>query len=107
MYVYLYDYLFCLLHPQKNLRLHEALHVKDNLVCPECDKSFRRLASFKAHLSVHEEDESVTCDICHEEFISLVSFPLNPLKTVATQQEEFWVITVALVILLLFLIHLI
>ncbi|KAK4304403.1 hypothetical protein Pmani_023646 [Petrolisthes manimaculis] len=56
---------------QKNLRLHEALHVRDNLVCPECDKTFRRLASFKAHLSVHEEDETVICDICHEEFISL------------------------------------
>lgn len=57
---------------QKNLRLHEALHATDSLVCPECEKTFRRMASFKAHLAVHEEDESVTCEICHEEFISLV-----------------------------------
>lgn len=57
---------------QKNLRLHEALHATDSLVCPECEKTFRRMASFKAHLAVHEEDESVTCEICQEEFISLV-----------------------------------
>lgn len=57
---------------QKNLYLHEALH-SDLLACPECDKYFKRLASFKAHLSVHEEDETVACDICYEEFISVVS----------------------------------
>lgn len=41
-------------------------------MCPECEKTFRRIASFKAHLAVHEEDETVTCEICQEEFISLV-----------------------------------
>nr|XP_045610997.1 zinc finger protein 236-like isoform X2 [Procambarus clarkii] len=56
---------------QKNLRLHEALHVSEKLICPECCKTFRRLASFKAHLVVHEEDESVTCEICQEEFVSV------------------------------------
>nr|XP_027215695.1 zinc finger protein 236-like [Penaeus vannamei] len=56
---------------QKNLLLHEALHSTGKLVCPECDKTFRRLASFKAHLAVHEEDETVTCEICQEEFVSL------------------------------------
>lgn len=58
---------------QKNLHLHEALHSTGKLVCPECDKTFRRLASFKAHLAVHEEDETVTCEICQEEFVSVVS----------------------------------
>ena len=62
-----------MIFPQKNLRLHKALHATDSLVCPECEKTFRRMASFKAHLAVHEEDESVTCEICQEEFISLVS----------------------------------
>nr|XP_053626757.1 zinc finger protein 236-like isoform X2 [Cherax quadricarinatus] len=56
---------------QKNLTLHEALHATDKLSCPECGKTYRRLASFRAHLTLHELDESVTCEICQEEFVSV------------------------------------
>ncbi|XP_068241557.1 zinc finger protein 236-like isoform X1 [Palaemon carinicauda] len=62
---------------QKNLRLHEALHSTEQLVCPECEKTFRRLASFKNHLSLHEEDESVICEICQEEFISVTQLQIH------------------------------
>ncbi|CAL4095859.1 unnamed protein product, partial [Meganyctiphanes norvegica] len=56
---------------EKNLSLHVALHSSGMLVCPECGKKFRRMASFKAHLSHHQEDEQVTCDICQQEFVSI------------------------------------
>ena len=58
---------------QKNLYLHSAIHDPEILVCRECHKVFRRLASFKSHIAIHQEDETVTCDICQEEFISIVS----------------------------------
>lgn len=36
--------------------------------CPECDKKFSRVASLKAHLMVHERDESIICPECGDEF---------------------------------------
>ncbi|KAF5282407.1 hypothetical protein FQR65_LT14301 [Abscondita terminalis] len=55
---------------EDNLKLHMALHVKTEPTCPICDKKFQRLASLKAHLIVHEVDESFTCLECLSEFDS-------------------------------------
>jgi len=56
----------------ENLRLHVAIHNEDNLTCPECFKSFSRLASFKQHLSNHVREELFVCPECSDEFQSLV-----------------------------------
>ena len=65
--------IFLFLLFQKNLINHSAIHDPDELKCRECKKVFRRLASLKSHLPIHEEDETVICDICQEEFVSVVS----------------------------------
>ena len=46
---------------EKNFRLHTASHNIDILVCPECKKRFSRVASFRSHLSVHEEEDDLIC----------------------------------------------
>ncbi|KAF5278371.1 hypothetical protein FQA39_LY05860 [Lamprigera yunnana] len=51
-----------------NLKLHMSLHVKSRPTCPVCDKKFQRLASLKAHIIVHEVDETFTCIHCLSEF---------------------------------------
>jgi len=56
----------------ENLRLHLAIHDENNLTCPECGKSFSRLASFKQHLSIHAREELFVCPECSDEFISRV-----------------------------------
>ena len=43
---------------EKNLRLHLATHDPIDLICPECNRAFSRLASFKSHLTIHEEEVS-------------------------------------------------
>ena len=43
---------------EKNLRLHFATHDPVDLICPECNRAFSRLASFKSHLTIHEEEVS-------------------------------------------------
>ena len=43
---------------EKNLRLHFATHDPIDLICPECNRAFSRLASFKSHLTIHEEEVS-------------------------------------------------
>ena len=57
---------------EKNLRLHKiSNHQKpDNLSlsCPECNKTFSRIASLKCHISIHEEEDNLTCSQCGEEF---------------------------------------
>lgn len=53
---------------EKNLNLHMLLHNVGNLTCPECDKTFTRFASFKAHLPIHEEEENLFCSECGDEF---------------------------------------
>ncbi|KAK6625318.1 hypothetical protein RUM43_005615 [Polyplax serrata] len=55
---------------EKNLNLHMLLHNVGNLTCPECNKTFTRFASFKAHLPIHEEEENVFCSECGDEFTS-------------------------------------
>ena len=37
-------------------------------VCPECGKKFSRVASLKAHIMLHERDESLICPECGDEF---------------------------------------
>ncbi|XP_076046587.1 uncharacterized protein LOC143028419 isoform X2 [Oratosquilla oratoria] len=64
----------------KNLQLHEAIHAEGELICPVCGTVGRRLASFKAHLRVHEEDETVSCDICKEEFVSVYQLEAHQRK---------------------------
>ncbi|KAG1672333.1 Zinc finger protein 236 [Nymphon striatum] len=51
-----------------NLKLHDAIHNTAELKCPECFKTFGRLAGLKAHLRLHEEEDNVTCSECLEEF---------------------------------------
>ncbi|XP_075220814.1 zinc finger protein 236-like [Lycorma delicatula] len=51
-----------------NLILHKATHNADDLSCPECNKKFNRLASLKAHLILHEREESLFCTECGDEF---------------------------------------
>lgn len=53
---------------EKNLRLHIAAHNVDDLVCPECKKSFSRVASFKSHLTIHEEEDDLVCNQCEALF---------------------------------------
>lgn len=53
---------------EKNLKLHLSLHNVGNLTCPECNKTFTRFASFKAHLQIHEEEENMFCSECGDEF---------------------------------------
>lgn len=44
-----------------------ALH--NNLTqCPECGKKFSRMASLKAHILLHIEEDTLTCKQCDNEF---------------------------------------
>ncbi|KAK7571879.1 hypothetical protein V9T40_014351 [Parthenolecanium corni] len=60
----------CSFNKLKNLILHEATHNTNNTTCPlaGCEKKFRRVASLKAHMKLHEEEESLSCPECGEEF---------------------------------------
>lgn len=53
-----------------NLKLHLATHVEpgDKPVCPECGKTFSRVASLKAHIMMHEKEENLMCPECGDEF---------------------------------------
>jgi uncharacterized Zn-finger protein len=44
-----------------------ALH-NTSSQCPECGKKFSRLASLKAHISLHIEEDTLTCQQCDNEF---------------------------------------
>ncbi|KAK5644827.1 hypothetical protein RI129_006127 [Pyrocoelia pectoralis] len=58
----------CSYNVEENLKLHMALHAKSEPTCPICDKKFQRLASLKAHIIVHEVEETFTCIECLAEF---------------------------------------
>lgn len=62
---------------EKNLSLHMLLHNVGNLTCPECNKTFTRFASFKAHLPIHEEEENVFCSECGDEFTSISQLEIH------------------------------
>ena len=34
------------------------------LICPECHRKFNRIASFKSHLAVHEDEDDLICPHC-------------------------------------------
>lgn len=53
-----------------NLKLHLATHVEPGAkpICPECGKKFSRVASLKAHIMLHEKEESLMCTECGDEF---------------------------------------
>nr|CAD7427253.1 unnamed protein product [Timema monikensis] len=51
-----------------NLSLHEATHNVKDPRCPECHKRFNRIASLKAHIMVHEQEENLFCSDCGDEF---------------------------------------
>ncbi|XP_064640452.1 zinc finger protein 236-like [Lineus longissimus] len=59
---------FMTFNVEENLRLHAAIHNIDNPKCPECGKKFTRVASLKAHLMMHEREESLMCSECGDEF---------------------------------------
>jgi uncharacterized Zn-finger protein len=44
------------------------LHTTPLSQCPECQKRFSRMASLKAHITQHFEDETQTCHLCNDEF---------------------------------------
>ena len=56
-----------------NLKLHNATHNTDELKCPDCLKTFSRMASLKSHLMLHEKDESLICSECGDEYTLQVS----------------------------------
>ncbi len=55
---------------EKNLTLHVAVHEVDTtgLVCPECHRKFSRVASFRSHLTIHQEEDHLTCEECEAEY---------------------------------------
>ena len=53
---------------EKNLTIHIAAHRTDNLVCPICDRKFNRYASFRSHLTIHEEEDNLSCNLCEALF---------------------------------------
>ncbi|KAI8746429.1 zinc finger protein 236 [Biomphalaria glabrata] len=55
---------------EENLLLHMATHVGPDKepICPECGKKFSRVASLKAHIMMHEREESLMCPECGDEF---------------------------------------
>ncbi|XP_052231983.1 zinc finger protein 236-like isoform X2 [Dreissena polymorpha] len=57
-----------------NLKLHLATHVEegDKPTCPECGKKFQRVASLKAHIMLHEKEESLMCTECGDEFATQI-----------------------------------
>ncbi|KAG8260282.1 hypothetical protein J6590_100471, partial [Homalodisca vitripennis] len=69
-----------------NLILHKATHQLDNLECPECLKKFSRVASLKAHIMLHEREESLFCTECGDEFGNQVQLD----KHMQSHDEE-WV----------------
>ena len=50
------------------MTLHSASHSTTNLICPECGTKFKRLASFKSHLAIHQEEDNLACPECEMEF---------------------------------------
>ncbi|XP_037081417.1 zinc finger protein 236-like [Pollicipes pollicipes] len=53
---------------QKNWELHAVSHAADPTPCPDCGRAFRRVASLRAHLALHEVDEAIVCPQCQHEF---------------------------------------
>uniref|UniRef100_UPI00358F8E70 zinc finger protein 236 isoform X2 n=1 Tax=Myxine glutinosa TaxID=7769 RepID=UPI00358F8E70 len=54
---------------EHNLELHRATHQIDRLACPDCGRAFSRVASLKAHIMLHQQEENLMCGECGDEFI--------------------------------------
>ncbi|KAF4103587.1 hypothetical protein G5714_016470 [Onychostoma macrolepis] len=52
-----------------NLGLHKSTHTTSEPKCPVCNKKFSRVASLKAHVTIHEKEENFLCSECGDEFI--------------------------------------
>ena len=52
-----------------------ATHNSDSPQCPECGKKFSRVASLKAHIMLHEREETLMCPECGDEFGLKVGVP--------------------------------
>ena len=64
----------------KNLELHLFTHRLDpprdggpatassGRICPECGRKFAREASFRSHLTLHMENDNLSCPTCDSEF---------------------------------------
>lgn len=57
---------------EENFKLHMAIHSEGDLICPTCGRKFQRFASLKAHLIVHQVDETFVCYECLAEVNSEV-----------------------------------
>lgn len=53
---------------EDNFKLHMAIHAKGQPSCPLCHRKFQRIASLKAHLLIHQVDETFSCKECAAEF---------------------------------------
>ncbi|XP_053324282.1 zinc finger protein 236 [Spea bombifrons] len=51
-----------------NLTLHKSTHNVTDPTCPACNKKFSRVASLKAHIMLHEKEETLICSECGDEF---------------------------------------
>ncbi|XP_071785373.1 zinc finger protein 236-like isoform X2 [Asterias amurensis] len=48
--------------------LHKSTHTTEKPQCPDCHKTFSRIASLKAHIMLHEKEENLMCAECGDEF---------------------------------------
>lgn len=65
----------------KNLELHlfthrldapggdgQSIRASGAWICPECGRKFARQASFRSHLTLHMENDNLSCPTCESEF---------------------------------------
>lgn len=59
-----------------------ATHSTGDTKCPECGKKFSRIASFKAHMMIHQKEDNLFCTECEDLFATKVSnkIPLQSFK---------------------------
>ncbi|XP_014244005.1 zinc finger protein 236-like isoform X2 [Cimex lectularius] len=63
-----------------NLIPHLATHDIKNPFCPVCKKQFRRIAGLKAHIWVHQSEDSLFCQECGEEFTCQIQLDEHALE---------------------------
>ncbi|XP_060039807.1 zinc finger protein 236 isoform X2 [Erinaceus europaeus] len=51
-----------------NLTLHKCTHNGEPPACPVCHRTFSRAASLRAHVMLHEKEETLICSECGDEF---------------------------------------
>ncbi|XP_043202791.1 zinc finger protein 236-like [Amphibalanus amphitrite] len=74
---------------EKNLQLHLVTHNPNQLQCPDCDRLFRRFASLRSHLAVHEVEETILCPHCQQDFPTQVLLDKHlPVHTAPAAEED-------------------